>query len=338
MSLQPKKRTPTISRRILFLLLALYGVALATVGIGNTVGPERWWPSALNLYFPQWLWAVPGAILCLCTLLVARRWVWAPLLGIAWVAGPLMGLCWGNSAPAAKGAHLRIMTYNIKYGQRDLSAVIRQLSDTQPDLVFFQDTAHTLQTGLGEALDGWNIRAFGQYVIASRLPLSPPRIGSLSYRDQNHTYLQCTLRVGKTDVTLFNVHLISPRFGILAVRYFGSDGLDQFETDCEDRVHQAQELAGDIAKTSGPIIVAGDFNASLPSVVCRTMEKTGLRDAFAEAGHGYGYTYGHDLRFHHSYMRIDHVFVNRSWSVQDCQVGNAEGSDHRPVITDLILK
>jgi endonuclease/exonuclease/phosphatase (EEP) superfamily protein YafD len=66
--------------------------------------------------------------------------------------------------------------------------------------------------------------------------------------------------------------------------------------------------------------------------------KLGLRDAFSTAGLGYGYTYGHGLRLGHSFVRIDHILVSRHWDVVRSWTGGAAGSDHRPVIADLVLK
>ena len=70
----------------------------------------------------------------------------------------------------------------------------------------------------------------------------------------------------------------------------------------------------------------------------RTLLALGLRDAFASAGRGYGYTYGHTLRPAFSFLRIDHVLVGPEFEVRDCFVGGDEGSDHRPVIADIALR
>src|SRR3712207_7027652 len=44
-------------------------------------------------------------------------------------------------------------------------------------------------------------------------------------------------------------------------------------------------------RENGPTLLAGDLNATPPSLVLRQLLNLGLRDAFSEAGNGYGYTY-----------------------------------------------
>jgi endonuclease/exonuclease/phosphatase (EEP) superfamily protein YafD len=84
--------------------------------------------------------------------------------------------------------------------------------------------------------------------------------------------------------------------------------------------------------------VAGDLNAPDSSVVVRSLLDTGLRDAFATAGMGYGYTWGHTLRPGVSFLRLDHILVGPEFGVADCFVGGAQASAHRPVIADLFLR
>lgn len=325
----------------LLALLLLYGTALVAIGIADARGPERWIVSSFNLYLPQWLWALPGLILVGVSLRIAQRWTWFPLLCVIWVATTLMGFCWhiGPAAGAGGGkSRLRVMTYNIKYGQRDVAAFLKEIADTQPDLLLLQDVGDTMDGPLRLLLHGRNVRAFGQYVIASHLPLSEPQIRWISLLGEaQHTCLRCQLTVGRSRITVYDVHLLTPRAGLNAVKFQNGESLSVLEQNVAARLQQARLLAQALQQEQGALIVAGDFNAPDISLVCRTLRLTGLRDAFAEAGEGYGYTYGHMLRLRHSYMRLDHILVSPEWQVQGCWAGSAEGSDHRPVIADLVL-
>ena len=140
-----------------------------------------------------------------------------------------------------------------------------------------------------------------------------------------------------TPITICTVHLLTPREGLTAVRSTDIGGLGTLTVNTADRVVQSEKLAADIAGMTGPIIVAGDLNATPTSMVMRTLEGTGLSDAFSEAGWGYGYTYGQFIRLHHSYLRIDHILTSKDFFVKSAWVGGGEGSDHRPVMADLIL-
>lgn len=105
-----------------------------------------------------------------------------------------------------------------------------------------------------------------------------------------------------------------------------------------DRLTQAELLANELAAGVGPMIVAGDFNAPEKSAVVGALLAAGLRDAFSSAGVSYGYTWGHALRLWISFFRIDHILVSPTLGVRDCFIGGKEGSEHRPVIADLLLK
>ncbi len=109
------------------------------------------------------------------------------------------------------------------------------------------------------------------------------------------------------------------------------------EGNAEQRLFEAGRLADYVAVEPGPTLVTGDLNAPVQSLVCRRLFGAGLRDAFTQAGFGYGYTYGGYTRVRRPYVRIDHILASRQWQVRHCWVGNAAGSDHCPVIADLTL-
>jgi endonuclease/exonuclease/phosphatase (EEP) superfamily protein YafD len=93
-----------------------------------------------------------------------------------------------------------------------------------------------------------------------------------------------------------------------------------------------------VSAAKRPVVLMGDLNAPEHSPVVGHLLSTGLRDAFSAAGVGYGYTHGHSLRPHISFVRIDHVLVSPRFGVADTYVGGKDASEHRPVITDLWLQ
>ncbi|MEO8480393.1 MAG: endonuclease/exonuclease/phosphatase family protein [Gemmatimonadota bacterium] len=80
-----------------------------------------------------------------------------------------------------------------------------------------------------------------------------------------------------------------------------------------------------------PALVVGDFNLVRESAVFRR-DWGAWRDAFSAAGLGFGHTWSSSWYG----LRIDHVLTNKSWSVRAVRVGPDLGSDHRPVIADLV--
>src|SRR5207253_8667276 len=115
---------------------------------------------------------------------------------------------------------------------------------------------------------------------------------------------------GGTSFALLDVHLDSPRNGLVAARREGIDGIEVWASNAAGRLAQARALAEVLGGGPRPLVLAGDLNAPDSSAVIRSLFAIGLRDAFASAGRGWGYTYGHTLRPAFSFLRIDHVLVS----------------------------
>jgi endonuclease/exonuclease/phosphatase family metal-dependent hydrolase len=81
------------------------------------------------------------------------------------------------------------------------------------------------------------------------------------------------------------------------------------------------------------VIVAGDFNAPAGDRIYRMLRKD-FTDTFSAAGTGWGNTY--HRRF--PILRLDHVFVSNSFIPVRSRVVTIEESDHRMVVSDLILQ
>jgi vancomycin resistance protein VanJ len=78
--------------------------------------------------------------------------------------------------------------------------------------------------------------------------------------------------------------------------------------------------------------VAGDFNTPVESRIFQ--EHWGdFADAFSRVGIGLGTTkYNGWIR-----IRIDHVLTNDAWRPVRVRLWEDVGSDHRPLIADLVL-
>ncbi len=314
-----------------------YLMALLALTISNALGPELSGLGSVNLYLPQWLWAIPGGLLLLLTLAVARAWAWVPLIALLWVFGPLMGFCgkgaFSGSAGGA-GIHLRIMTYNVKWGIHDGHAIAADVLAYHPDILQLQDSEGVLNGELGKVVAGWNVRISGQYIVASPHPLPSLESRDISFAGTNHHCVRYVLQAGGTPVTIYNVHLLSPRNGLVSMRHHQIGGM---EGNADARLQEADRLAGYVQQESGSTLLTGDLNAPVQSLVCRKLFRAGLKDAFSESGFGYGYTYGQATRVGHPYVRIDHVLASHQWRIEHCWVGNTQGSEHSPVIADLVL-
>jgi len=320
-------------------MLFTYLTLLAGEALCRLFGPEQWWLSSLNLYLPQWLWAIPGIGLLALYFVAARRLVWLPLLPLLWVAGPMMGFCWHFLAhkPQGTGHRLRVMTYNAKWGKRSRSGVEYEVNLEKPNLLLLQDAGGAARGGLSEALRGWNIRYAGQYVVASPLPISELEIKPLTNLKTGYFAVRCTLQLDGTQVTIYTVHFLSPRGGLNAVRHPRSSGIPVLESNVDSRLQQTDMLAEHLRGERGPLILTGDLNAPVQAMVCQKLFAVGLSDAFSAAGGGYGYTYGGFTKIGMPYVRIDHILTSKEVQTLACWAGGNEYSDHCPVIADLFI-
>jgi endonuclease/exonuclease/phosphatase family metal-dependent hydrolase len=265
-----------------------------------------------------------------------------------------MGFNWPVQMPRKSTGSLpfRVMTWNVKYGTHDklaLLAIKYEIDWNKPSVVLMQDAGGLLEGPLGEYFRTWNVRSFGQYIIASRLPLGEMQVRKISFPGEEQTCVRTELQVGGTQVALYNIHLESPRWGLNALRevrrkpWYLPKAVHQLENNVDRRHFQVQALREYLRQERGPVIVAGDLNSPDASQVCITLRDAGLHDAFAEGGKGYGYTYGHLLLKHRmptfnlSWMRIDHIMMSSQFQSRNCWTGTGEASDHRPVIADLVL-
>ena len=337
-------------RRALPLWLAIpaafYIAFLLTLTGVNIAGPDQWALGSFNLYVPQWLYALPAAGLLPLFLWRARRWAWIPLLCALWVLGPIMGFCWRWFTPApdeTKGTRLRVMTYNVKNGRDDMGAIAADIQKFHPDILLCQESNGTFRAAAQNLLVGWNIQVSDQFLIASkRFTLGAAEAKYINAPGWGTQVMRCQTEIGGRAVTLYTAHLKSPRGGLIAMlkhlRHPNQASDDQVLWNTDLRLNQAHILAGLLREEVNPTLLTGDLNAPVQSLACREFFNEGFRDAFSEAGRGYGFSYGQKVRrMPFAYVRIDHVLLSKEWQALDCKVGNNEGSEHRPVIADLYL-
>jgi endonuclease/exonuclease/phosphatase (EEP) superfamily protein YafD len=307
---------------------------------------STWWLELLQ-YVPYPAYLAPALAAFALSFLLPWRWRIAAALGVALVATVVMGVVWGQADAGAEP--VRMMTYNVKAyrvgpGPDAFDAIAHEVAQHDPDILVMQDAGELIERRqrapalLAGLFTGRSVYAHGQYIIVSRFPLHDCRPGDIAFRGNRLDYARCIVSVHGRDVDLLTAHLLSPRRGLNATRREPVEGLDDWQQNFADRLVQSAKLAGDVAARTRPLILAGDLNASQASPVIRQLLDRGLRDAFASAGWGYGYTHGHALRVGVSFLRIDHILVSDEIGVADAFPGGWQASEHRPVIADLLLQ
>src|SRR5262249_49345763 len=131
-------------------------------------------------------------------------------------------------------------------------------------------------------------------------------------------------------VTLFSLHLATPREGILEAIHRGGTGAAGLRASTALRWLQSESLAREAEASPYPVLLAGDFNTPPESALFRRVWSD-YTDAFSAAGWGWGYTFFSRW----AAVRVDHILSGPGWHCARCWVGPDVGSPHRPLLADL---
>jgi vancomycin resistance protein VanJ len=331
-------------RVVLQVLTVLYLAALA-LGLGVMLlgSSHQGWPALLRELFP--LLFVPAPFLLASVLLVRSRGAILALVAVmalfAACSGPRIVVA---GTPAVPGPKLRIFSLNVgasRHAERP-DAVVRAVLSTNPDVVCLVEAPRRVQTVVDEQLGhSYPFLATSEEImVLSRLPIGDPERGFLS--TGAHDSLQVTLGLDNLLVDVTVVHLLRadeyPGFGGDARPVLGA--VRRFSTDDRDRA--VDGLLTRFRASRWASILAGDFNMTPTSGAYGALSRE-LKDAFAEVGQGFGHTYPSSL---HPFgvgvtlpvIRIDYVWHSDDFVAADASVGPDSGSDHLPVVTDLVLR
>jgi hypothetical protein len=176
----------------------------------------------------------------------------------------------------------------------------------------------------------WHVQRTQRLFVASRFPIRGfTLLGNHSDKPKGNVG-RFELETPAGVVTLFSVHLASPRGGIYEVVHDKEEGPEDIQENSDLRRRQSEFLAREAARTPGPLLLAGDFNTPPGGTLYALWEP--YTDAFAAAGWGWGYTFygGRTM------VRIDHVFAGTGWRCTRSWVGPNIGSPHRTVLADIV--
>jgi vancomycin resistance protein VanJ len=332
------------------LLAVAYPIALAVViGCLRLIG-ERWWGTAVGLYLPRWLFALPLVPLTAAVFwLGPRRLLWTQVAAAVLLWFPLLGfhLSWPPAAQPG-GLRLRLVSCNVDTGAFGNDAILAMLQAARADIIVLQAVHPNQYAALRAGMPGFVIREAGQFWIASRFPvdgaLEPPKIARRGIA-RSPRFARFTVETPRGPVVLYDVHPISPRDGLEEIRgegiryeimsgqLFNSNARATVAANTQLRLSQVRAIAEDARQSPYPVIIAGDTN--LPGLSWAFANLLGeYREGFAAAGSGFGYTFPAPR---HPWMRIDRIIADQHWRFLDFRVIHAAVSDHYAVLADLEL-
>jgi endonuclease/exonuclease/phosphatase family metal-dependent hydrolase len=237
-----------------------------------------------------------------------------PGLGIPTGARPLTGT----------QSLLRLFSANVHFANPDIGWIAEEITATTPDVVALQEidldgAAGLRKSGaLGRFPYAATVLRTGPAAIGlwSRFPLADVRVDDV----YGMPFISATMVSGGRRLRVYTVHLIAPLDG--------------------DRVRwraQLRWLDEELRRQPEPLVVSGDFNATRYHPSFRSLLSDRLGDAHERHGRGWAMTWPGDQWPLPPLMRIDHVLVSPDIGVRSVREGLGQGSDHRPIIADLVL-
>jgi len=343
-------------QRLVFALAIAYPACLAAVAISFRFVGERFWVLAAAMFLPRIGFGLP--LVVLVPLLVAlgnRRLLALQGLSLLVLVFPLMDFVPPGPGPSAKKPGFRLLSFNVNSSASGRDGVFSAIAALDPDVLVLQETTDFSKLDELVRRRFPTVELSTQFLIASRWPIrsttEPPRI---AYRDRERSprFLRHVIDTPLGPVTLYNVHPLSPRESFYDLRgesgmknelrsgrIFSGPAADSFAANSALRALQIRTFARMASKETGPVVVAGDLNQPGPSPLL-SGELGAFRDAFREAGWGFGYTFpGAAFKGRRTpkvpWMRLDRIFLRGPIAATRFVTACAGVSDHLCVAADI---
>jgi vancomycin resistance protein VanJ len=331
------------ARRVAIAGATLYCTGIIVLAALWSLAPNAHWSIAFSNVFAANFF-IPLLLLVPAALLRRSRWlsvatalplvVFLALFGTRFV--PRVG------AAVAGGTPLRVATFNLLYVNANLDGQLEAIRAEHADVVALQElvpaAAEAMQRNLKAIYPYQSLfpsNGVGGLGLLSRYVLAPIE-GVEGAQGQ-----WAIARVGEHKITIANVHLHFSGISRIRSQRFG--WLSYFRMyDTGGRLSQANALGQAARTVGGGLIVMGDFNTG-DREPGHAVLAADLRDAFAETGTGFGFTFPNHKRMGPitipiPLVRIDYIWTRSSVVPVAAHVSCAGGSDHCMVVADLRIE
>lgn len=341
-----KNLTASFSKRLFAACRNVFWSAMWLTGLGLTLlYPIRWLSGdSLNLiravsYVTPWL-IIFVLLMSIMAGLARRTWLALtlaiPAVAIGFTFVPLF-LPNRQTVPPPNSLSLKVMSFNLHYIQ-ETSGVVEIIYQEEPDILLIQELHPAAVESLLDELQNLypqqgvdvvdQVGSVNQNEIGfNQAILSRFLVKHISSEFDRGRAQKVVIEMPMASIAVWNVHPLPPFL---------------FPPEWHDR--QISRLATDIAATTGPFIVGGDFNATDQSITYLAISRH-LQNAYQEVGQGLGFSYPAppytfmDLPLPKGPLwRIDHIFYSQDFTANSARtVTNGGGSDHFPLVAELSL-
>ena len=225
------------------------------------------------------------------------------------------------SAAEKNAPRLRVFSANLYFSNPDLSGILDEVRSNDPDIAVFQEVtpAHRARLLRDPVLAGLSNRIVSNdsdTVVFSRLPFESSEIWYEPSRPMARA--QVSTAIGSVELVV--VHTVAPINDPSIVRW-----------------RQMLDVLRDLARQrTTPLLLIGDYNATMYHPRFDDLLDTGLTDAHSARGTGLTGTWPRDKPFP-PLLRIDHALSSKELVPIKATYGKGTGSDHRPIIVEYAL-
>lgn len=257
---------------------------------------------------------------------VFKMWRWAGVALLCLLINGAYVLPWYFPAKSvqadAEGQKLRLLLSNVLWDNKQHADLIEFVRREKPDMAFFQEVTPRWAKEFDVLRDELpEVRLYpedeaGGMAVFSRLPFVRAEQAPLA--DYNGPAVLAQVNVGGKLVSIISVHPPPP------------GGKKNFDHRTEI-LNQTADFVGTFPE---PKIVIGDLNTTMWSPYYkRFVERIGL----VNAREGFGVLPSWPTHLPPLFIPIDHCLVSREIHVANIRVGGKVGSDHLPLIVDLVV-
>ena len=261
---------------------------------------------------------------------------------------------YGNENEDLGKEDIVVMSYNVRLfnlynwiKDENISQNISQfIKDEDPDILCIQEFSNTNEIDFSKYphkhifIEGKNTK-LGQ-AIFSKYPIIDK--GVLNFPNTSNNAVFIDLKKGKDIFRVYSIHLQSIKItpDVHEIDENIQEGVTKTRSKrifartsaaFREQQNQAEIVKKHKMSCSYPVIICGDMNNSAFSFVYRSI-KGDLKDAFEEAGSGFGKTYS----FKYYPARIDYIFADKRFEVKSHKsFPQFKNSDHFPIVSRLSL-
>ncbi|RZS93270.1 endonuclease/exonuclease/phosphatase family protein [Aquimarina brevivitae] len=249
-----------------------------------------------------------------------------------------------NTTKVAAAEGVSLMSYNVHSFNRfnwiasdsiphQISTLIKQ---EQPDIFCVQEYFDTPHIDFAQYpytyKDFNNDNGELALVIFSKFPIVNK--GSLQFKKTPNNIIFADIKVNNDTLRVYNVHLQSHKINPDKEALAKEDSkklLQRIQSSFKKQQNQAELLSTHLKSSPYKNVVIGDFNNSAFSYVYNLVRSERLKDAFKEAGSGFGKTFEFDF----FPLRIDFILVAEELEVVEFKTFDAKLSDHYPILSRI---